>query len=57
MIGNTVETLSLPCERQRGKNLLTVTRRAIEFFVLQPPSGNITVASEYYGECHSVADI
>jgi len=44
MIGNIVETLSLFCKSQRGKNLLTVVREAIEF--LQPPSGNVTVASD-----------
>jgi len=37
IIGNIVETLSLFCERQRRK---------IEFFVLRPPSANVTVASD-----------
>jgi len=46
MFGNIVETLSLFCKSQRGKNLLTVVRKTIEFFVLQPPSGNVTVASD-----------
>jgi len=44
-IENIVEILSLFCERQRGRNL-TVVRKAIEFFVLQPSCGNVTVASD-----------